>query len=107
MKSEFSDVIGKKQTIKHYKEPVHEVFPFLLKEMDGLAVMYRESEVLMAVLERCAEADFPAWPLHDCLFVRESDHLKAASFIKEAFSTMLGFAPTVTVTDSGLLEKNI
>ncbi len=57
MKSEFADIVAKKQTIKHYKDPIHEVFPFLLDEMDGLAVMYQESEVMMAVLERCAEAD--------------------------------------------------
>lgn len=107
MRGKFSDIIRRKQTIKDYRDPVHEVFPFLLEKVDGLAVMYQESEVMMAVLERCVEADLPAWPLHDCLFTKESDHLKAVSFIKEVFSTMVGFTPTVTVTYSNLLEENI
>lgn len=107
MRGKFSDIIRRKQTIKDYRDPIHEVFPFLLEEVDGLAVMYQESEVMMAVLERCVEADLPAWPLHDCLFTKESDHLKAVAFIKEVFSTMIGFTPTVTVTDSKLLQRNI
>jgi hypothetical protein len=104
MRGEFSDIISKKETIKDYRDPIHEVFPFLLEEVDGLAVMYQESEIMMAVLERCVKADLPAWPLHDCLFVRESDHLKAVSFIKDVFSTMLGFRPTMTVTAKDFLK---
>lgn len=107
MREKFSDIIRRNQTIKDYRDPIHEVFPFLLEEVDGLTVMYQESEVMMAVLERCVEADLPAWPLHDCLFVRESDQLRAVAFIKEVFSTMVGFTPTVTVTDRELLERNI
>lgn len=107
MRGEFGDIIQRKQTIKDYRDPIHEVFPFLLQEVDGLSVMYQESEVMTAVLERSIEADLPAWPLHDCLFVKEDDHRKAVTIIKEVFTSKIGFTPTVTVTDRELVESNI
>ena len=106
-KKKYNDIIRPKQTIKDFKGPIHEVFPFLLDHMDGLEVMYRESEMMMAVLETCMEADLPAWPLHDCIFVRQSDTTMAVEFIKNEFSKLFGFRPTVTTKDHNNNSRDI
>jgi len=98
-KAEYCDIIKPSQTIKHYKGPIHEVFPFLLEYMEGLEVAFQESEMMMGVLNQCIEEDLPAWPLHDCIFVRHGDMGKAVEIIKSEFSYLLGFRPTVTTKD--------
>jgi hypothetical protein len=61
--------------------------------------MFRESEMMMGVLHRCVDQNLPAWPLHDCIFVRHSDIEEAAATIKSEFSNHFGFRPTITLDD--------
>lgn len=99
LKEEFKDIIKPKQTITHFKAPIHDVFPFLLDYVDGLEVMFKESEMMMAVLDHCIDEGLPAWPLHDCVFVRQSDADRATEIIKSEFNSMFGFRPTITLND--------
>jgi hypothetical protein len=45
---------------------------------------YHESEVMLKALEMCLEQKLPAYPVHDCLIVKETDVDKAAELFKEA-----------------------
>lgn len=99
LKAEYSDIIKPRQSIADFKTPIHETFPFLLQYVDGLEVMFRESEMIMGVLHKCVDSNIPAWPLHDCVFVRQSDIEEATDTIKSEFSNHFGFRPTITLND--------
>ncbi len=99
LKAEYSDIIKPRQTISDFKSPIHETFPFLLQHVDGLEVMFRESEMMMDVLHKCIDQNLPAWPLHDCIFVRQSDTEIATEIIKSEFNKHFGFRPTITLND--------
>jgi hypothetical protein len=103
LKAEYSDIIKPRQTITDFKAPIHAMFPFLLQHVDGLEVMFRESEMMMGVLHSCIDRDLPAWPLHDCIIVRQQDTTAATEILKTTFNEYFGFRPTITLNDDGAL----
>lgn len=85
------------QTMTTYQELILHEFPFLRDDKDGLHVMFRESEAILKVLELAIERDIPAWPLHDCIFVRKRDIEEGIQIIKEGFGNEFKFEPTISV----------
>lgn len=103
LRADYPDIVQPRQSINHFKKSIHEVFPFLLDHVDGLEVMFRESEMMVATLHTCIDEDVPAWPLHDCIFVRKSDTARATEIIKSEFSKLFGFKPTVTLDEDSII----
>lgn len=85
------------RTMEDFQPQILEQFPFLERHVDGLHVMYLESEAILKTLELAIEQDIPAWPLHDCIFVRRSDLEAGVSIIKEGFEQEFRFRPTISV----------
>ena len=98
-KAKHPKIIEPKQTISEFTGPIYEAFPFLRNSVDGLYVMYQESEAMMATLENCMEADIPAWPLHDCIFVRRRDKEKAIELLKLGFEEVIGYRPYISIEE--------
>lgn len=101
LKAEYRDIIKPRQTITDFKAPIHSTFPFLLQHVDGLEVMFQESEMMMSVLQNCIDRDLPAWPLHDCILVRQQDTTAATEILKKTFDEYFGFRPTISLNDDG------
>lgn len=97
MKEDFSEVIGTTK-ISYFTAAIYEAYPFLDAEIDGLDVMFRESEVMVRTLEKCCMVEgFPVWPLHDAIFVKLSDVDRAKTILSDAFSKQVGFPPRLSV----------
>ncbi|PWG17799.1 hypothetical protein DFK10_03500 [Salibaculum griseiflavum] len=97
IRNKFPEIVTKSTTMRTFQEPILQIFPFLEKEVDGLHVMYRESEAILKVLELGMEWSIPAWPLHDCIFVRKRDLHIGVEMIKTGFEEEIGFRPTISV----------
>ena len=86
---------GKKKNV--FQSGILESFPFLADSVEGLHVMYLESEAMVKTLFLAIDNDIPAWPLHDCIFVRRSDLTERIELIKTGFQEEFGFRPTISV----------
>lgn len=96
MKAKFHQVIGDNK-LSYFTDVIYAAFPFLRSEKDGLLVMYHESEIMMRTLEECMVSDVPVWPLHDALFVKQSQVEKAKTILSQQFEKRLGFPPRLGV----------
>ena len=96
MRAKFAGVIGNNK-ISYFTGAIYDAFPFLREEVDGLSVMYHESQIMVRTIERCMLADVPVWPLHDAIFVRQSQVEQAKAILSEEFEKALGFRPRLKV----------
>lgn len=96
MKEEFATTIGKKP-LSFFTEAVYQAFPFLRSGLDGLEVMFRESEFVLQTLERCMAEGIAVWPLHDAIFVQHSYLDRAKVILTEEVDKSLGFKPRLSI----------
>ncbi len=96
MRDEFG--IPKKAHLKEYQEPILEAYPFLKSpKVGGMEIMYRESEVIFKTIEDLSEEGITAYPVHDCLIVREKDWKRTSSKLLENLKCYFGARPWLTV----------
>lgn len=97
MHEDFAEVIGNNK-ISYFTDAVYAAYPFLLEEVDGLEVMFIESEIMMETLKDCVLFHhLPAWPLHDAIFVKQSQVEDAKAILSDKFERKLGFIPRLGV----------
>jgi hypothetical protein len=96
MREDFGAVIGNHK-ISHFTDAIYKTFPFLRAKVDGLLVMYLESNIMVRTMESCMAENIPVWPLHDAIFVRQSQAELAQAILSEEFWKVLGFKPRLKV----------
>ena len=52
---------------------------------------------MLKTLFHASEQDIPAWPLHDCIFVRRDDLEEGLELIKTGFEEEFGYRPLISV----------
>ncbi|MHA7858072.1 MAG: hypothetical protein ACX94D_08305 [Henriciella sp.] len=63
----------------------------------GAHLMHLESEVIMRAVRLCYSDGFTALPLHDALLTCQAAATRAADNLKQAFASIMGVTPEVTV----------
>lgn len=96
MREDFRAVIGNHK-ISHFTDAIYAAFPFLRAKEDGLLVMFLESNIMVRTMESCMAENIPVWPLHDAIFVRQSQAEMAQAILSEEFWKVLGFKPRLKV----------
>lgn len=96
MKAKLSHVIGNNK-LSYFTDAIYDAYPFMREEVDGLEVMFIESEIMMQTIIGCMFSDMPVWPLHDALFVKQSQVEKAKAILSQQFEKKLGFPPRLGV----------
>lgn len=97
MKEDFAGVI-QDHKISYFTAAIYQAYPYLDADIDGLEVMFRESEIMLRTLERCSMVEgFPVFPLHDAIFVKLSDVDRAKAILSDEFKKAVGFSPRLSV----------
>jgi hypothetical protein len=90
-------------TVKKAKEAILSVHPSLKEAWGrqlGYSLMFKESEILIAVLQQLSSINVPALGLHDGLLVAESKGEEAAAVMRATAMKMSGSDIPVTVEGS-------
>jgi len=83
--------IPKRVKVADYLDDIYSAFPFLKGfHLDGLELMYRESELIVQSLVQLAEVDVPAYPVHDCLICRRDDEAVVVDILKQVMKDKFG-----------------
>lgn len=83
--------IPKRLKVTDFLKDIFSAFPFLKDfHLDGLELMYRESELMVRSLLQLAEADVPAYPVHDCLICRRDDEAVVVEVLKQVMREQFG-----------------
>lgn len=83
--------ISTRVKVADYLDDIYSAFPFLKGfHLDGLELMYRESELMVQSLLKLAQVDVPAYPVHDCLICRRSDEPVAVDFLRQVMKDKFG-----------------
>lgn len=83
--------IPKHLKIADYLNDIFSAFPFLKGfHLDGLELMYQESELMVRSLVQLTEVDVPAYPVHDCLICRRHDESVVVDVLKRVMENKLG-----------------
>lgn len=83
--------------ISYFTGAIYDAYPFLREHVDGLEVMFIESEIILRTIEKCMLRDVPVWSLHDAIFVKQSQAEEAKAILSEQFEKRLGFPPRLDV----------
>lgn len=87
--------------IKDVEEKILQEFPPLLdwptSDMSWADLMFIESEAIYLSLERLAEQNIPALPVHDALLVPAEFETEAKLALRESFKIFTGVTPKLTV----------
>jgi len=84
--------------VKDFLDDIFSSYPFLKDfHMNGLELMYRESELILQSLLTLAERDVPAYPVHDCLICRRSDEAAVVDVLGSKFREQLGGTMTLEI----------
>ena len=67
---------------------------------------YHESEIMMRTLEICVEQQLPAYPVHDCLIVKQSDVTEATDVFRSAIRSYLTEQGQETISIALSIEAN-
>lgn len=77
---------------------IYSAFPFIKdQKIDGLVLMYEESQIILSTILELVIQDIPTYPMHDCLICRTSDLKKVRKVLQKKIKAKIGYIPKLEV----------
>jgi hypothetical protein len=100
--------IPRKVSLADYLNPILETFPVLkTAKARGMEIMFRESECILATIEALKEEGIAAYPVHDCLIVKEADKDAAIQALQAQMNNHFEAVPWMKISYANRTEEPI
>lgn len=98
--------IPKHLKVGDYLNDIFSSYPFLKDfDLDGLELMFHESELMVQSLLTLAEQDIPAYPVHDCLICQRDDEAVVVDVLGSKFRARVGGTVILEIEVEGQVPR--